>query len=67
VLQRIEKVPKALFRDIALTYWLNGEAIQPAVRSRKEAFPDGKARKSPHMSPIFDLKSKGLRALRCHP
>ena len=32
-------------------------ATLPVVRSRKEAFSDEKARKSPRMSPIFDLQS----------
>ena len=43
------------------------QVVLPAVRSCKEAFPDGKARKSPRMSPISDLKSEGLRALRHLP
>ena len=43
------------------------QVVRPAVRSCKEAFPNGKVRKSPRMSPIFDLKSKGLRALRHLP
>ncbi len=41
----------------ALAYWSDGIAILPAVRSCKEAIPKGIARKSPRMSPIFDLES----------
>ena len=43
------------------------QVVLPAVRSCKEAFPDGKARKSPRMSPISDLKSEGVRALQHLP
>ncbi len=39
----------------------------PVVRSCKEAIPNGITRKSPHMSPIFDQESEGLRALRHLP
>ena len=33
------------------------QASLPAVPSRKEAIPEGIARKSPRMSPIFDWQS----------
>jgi hypothetical protein len=37
----------------ALAHW-SEQKLLPAVRSRKEAIPEGIARKSPRMSPIFD-------------
>ncbi len=57
----------ATLSSFALTHWSNGFTVLPAVRSCNEAFSGEKARKSPHMSPIFDLKLKGLRALQRHP
>ena len=45
-----------LREGFALAHWSALKRF-PAVRSRKEAIPYGIARKSPRMSPIFDLQS----------
>ena len=57
---------KATLSSFALTHWSNDFIVLPVVRSRNEAIPCEIARKSPHMSPIFDLELKGLRALQRH-
>ncbi len=57
---------KATLSSFALTHWSNDFIVLPAVRSRNEAISCEIARKSPHMSPIFDLELKGLRALQRH-